>query len=347
MGEGFQDDTVPAATGRMERMGLTSVGDLVSTGSLIIFASVALGSLGVPVPALAAVIFVGSMLASEHATVAAGIAIFVAGMVGAVLGDTVWFLAGRRYGMRVLSLVCRMSLSRNTCVRRTSEVFRRHGMKLLLFARFVPGLSVVTAPLAGLSAVSLARFWGFAEVGAAVWLASGMLLGWGFAAQVQRMLAGLRHYGLDVGGCAVCLVVLYAGVSRYRQWRFLRQLRMARIAPEELAGLAAADASLVILDARADFQRAADPFIIPGAVFSELAAPSVPGRGPVVVYCSCPNEVSAAVVARRLQKRGVARVRPLLGGIDGWREAGYQVHPLTQTVPAGTARLKAPSEASA
>jgi len=45
----------------------------------------------------------------------------------------------------------------------------------------------------------------------------------------------------------------------------------------------------------------------------------------VVVYCACPNEVSAARVALRLRKAGFTRVRPLLGGIEAWRDAGFTI----------------------
>lgn len=48
----------------------------------------------------------------------------------------------------------------------------------------------------------------------------------------------------------------------------------------------------------------------------------------VIVYCSCPNDASAARVAQRLKSLGYTRVRPLSGGIDAWVQAG---HPLDQT----------------
>ena len=84
--------------------------------------------------------------------------VFAAAMAGAVLGDMAWFFAGRRYGGSVLGLICRLSLSRDTCVRRTADAFSRRGVKVLLFARFLPGLSVISAPLAGISGISLVRF---------------------------------------------------------------------------------------------------------------------------------------------------------------------------------------------
>jgi rhodanese-related sulfurtransferase len=43
----------------------------------------------------------------------------------------------------------------------------------------------------------------------------------------------------------------------------------------------------------------------------------------IVLYCSCPNEVTSARVALQLHQKGISRVRPLLGGIDAWRERKY------------------------
>ena len=45
----------------------------------------------------------------------------------------------------------------------------------------------------------------------------------------------------------------------------------------------------------------------------------------VIVYCACPNEASAALVAKKLMRAGFKRVRPLRGGIDAWIEKGYAV----------------------
>jgi len=53
----------------------------------------------------------------------------------------------------------------------------------------------------------------------------------------------------------------------------------------------------------------------------------VPRDRDIVLYCSCPNEATAARVALLLRKRGITRVRPLLGGIDAWRERKYPLDP--------------------
>ena len=324
----------------------SSAANLTTTEPLIAFASVLAGSLGIPVPTLAAVIFVGSLLATRHGSVEAGAAVFAAAMAGAVLGDVAWFFAGRRYGTSVLGLICRLSLSRDSCVRRTADAFKRRGVKILLFARFLPGLSVISAPLAGISGVSLVRFVLYAETGAAIWVGAGLALGLCFAEQVGAVLLALERFGVGLGGFAVAMILAYAAFSCFRRQRLLHQLRVARISPSELAALAEAGAAPVIIDARSAFEQDADPFAIPGALFlqdgrSEPDALRTPLLKPVVIYCSCPNEISAAVLATRMRKQGFADVRPLLGGIDAWRKAGHPVSPILRPGQAAAIDLAA------
>jgi rhodanese-related sulfurtransferase len=60
----------------------------------------------------------------------------------------------------------------------------------------------------------------------------------------------------------------------------------------------------------------------------------------VVVYCSCPNEATAVRIAMALRKRGITRIRPLLGGLEAWRERNYPVvahRHVTAEMIAGTA----------
>ncbi len=81
--------------------------------------------------------------------------------------------------------------------------------------------------------------------------------------------------------------------------------------------------------------RQLQPYTIPGAVFADerqLAQilASVPRDRSVVIYCACPDEVSAAWLAARMRERGYRDVRPLLGGLDAWRDAG---RPVTSLVP--------------
>jgi rhodanese-related sulfurtransferase len=86
----------------------------------------------------------------------------------------------------------------------------------------------------------------------------------------------------------------------------------------------------IVLDVRSRVHREIDGRRIPGAVPVDLDAleatlEGIPRDRDVVVYCACPNEVTAVKVAMQLRERGIRRVRPLLGGIDAWVLSGYEI----------------------
>jgi rhodanese-related sulfurtransferase len=110
----------------------------------------------------------------------------------------------------------------------------------------------------------------------------------------------------------------------------LRELRMARITVSDLHQKQQAGEALTILDLRSSAALEEDPAIIPGAIHTTLddikrGNHQLPRDKEIVVYCSCPNEATAARVALLLQRSGFKNVRPLLGGIDAWREQNYPV----------------------
>ena len=250
-------------------------------------------------------------------------------LAGAVIGDVVWYSAGRRYGGSVLSMLCRLSLSRDTCVSNTAALFARRGAAVLLFARFVPGLSVVSAPLAAVSGVSLPRFLAYAETGAAVWLLSGLALGYAFAGQIMDVLGILERFGVDLAGAAIAATAAYAAVRWVRRRLLLRQLRMARVSVEEVAALLASGAAPVIVDVRPFFQQEANPVRIPGArSIHDEDVGAIDRTHAVIVYCSCPDEASAAIKTWQMRRFGFGNVRPLKGGLQAWREAGQPVEPI-------------------
>ena len=79
-------------------------------------------------------------------------------VIGAVASDSMWYEIGRRKGVRVLQLICRISLEPDSCVRRTQVSFARNGPRVLLGAKFIPGLNAMAAPLAGIIKMGWRRF---------------------------------------------------------------------------------------------------------------------------------------------------------------------------------------------
>ena len=84
----------------------------------------------------------------------------------------------------------------------------------------------------------------------------------------------------------------------------------------------------IILDLRSHAELEQDPSLIRGALHMtidevQLRHHEIPRDRDIILYCSCPNEVTSARTALVLHRKGFSRVRPLLGGFDAWREHKY------------------------
>ncbi|WP_421887723.1 rhodanese-like domain-containing protein [Methylibium sp.] len=300
---------------------------VVQHGLIIVFATTLAARIGVPVPAAPLLVVAGGLAVGGALSLPALLAVAV---VANVLGDAVWFAAGRRYGHRVLGLLCRISLSPDSCVRQSEALILRWGGSSLVAAKFVPGVSVVAAPMAGAVGMSVARFVGYDALGGAVWSLVFLGLGAVFSLQIQELLDALAR----AGAAATGLLVL--GIAGFVLWRYLRRRRfrdaaaMPRITQAELHALIDEGAAPVILDVRSSAAAGLDVRHIPGARLVELSevadhAPRLPRDREIVLYCNCPNEASAATAAQALRAAGLQRVRPLAGGLDGWAATGGAV----------------------
>jgi membrane protein DedA with SNARE-associated domain/rhodanese-related sulfurtransferase len=305
------------------------------TAPTVAFLGVFAGAIGLPVPAMPTLIVVGSTLVASHDPLLV-LATFLAALAGAFLGDVAWFLTGRRFGYRVLDGLCRVSLSPDTCVRRASGFFEKRGVKLLLISRFIPGLSLVTIPIAGAGDTRFVRFTYYDLIGASLWIAVGLTAGMLCYRQIDAVLHVLREFGIGLAAVAGLVVVLWIGFRYTRRMLLLRQLRRARISVDELSRLLANEPGALIVDVRSAISRRDDPFVIPGSRLFDFATAdadiaTLPRHSAVVIYCSCPNEVSAARVAERLTRLGFRNVRPLTGGIGAWRASGRDVQAIVAT----------------
>ena len=136
-------------------------------GLLLIFANVLLEQLGVPLPAVPTMILAGALAADGKFSVSA---VFSVSLLACMLGDAVWYWAGRHFGNRVLKLLCRVSLSPDSCVMQSEVRFERWGGRLLMAAKFVPGLSTVAPPMAGAMQLGWPSFLLYDGMGAIVWI---------------------------------------------------------------------------------------------------------------------------------------------------------------------------------
>jgi membrane protein DedA with SNARE-associated domain/rhodanese-related sulfurtransferase len=297
-------------------------------GLLIIFALVLLEQLGIPLPALPALVIAGALAAAGDLSLPA---LFSAALLASLVGDAAWYAAGRRYGDRVLKTLCRVSLAPDFCVGQAQANFDRWGLGLLVFAKYIPGLSTVAPPLAGAMRVSWSAFLLFDAIGTLLWVATGLGAGYLMHTQIAEFLAQAERLGTGVLILVATLVVGYIATKWLERRRLHAILRSARIDVDELHALMSSGAQPMIVDLRPPKARTLDPRTIPGAVPVELQAvplkfgsPPAPGQD-IIIFCTCPNEAGAAQAARLLMARGYARVRTLRGGFDAWIAAGHDM----------------------
>lgn len=300
---------------------------LVAHGNWIVFGATLAARIGLPVPAAPFLIVAGALASAGQ--LAWPVALLAA-IAANLIGDGAWFWAGRRHGYRVLELLCRISISPDSCVRQSEAFILRWGGSSLLAAKFVPGVSVVAPPMAGALGMSLAAFVGFETLAAAIWAGLLMGTGWAFAGEIQRVLDLLATLGVAAFEALAAFGAVYLALRWWRRRRVLSVLAMPRIGVDELIALMRAEPRPIVVDVRSAAARTIDARRIPGALGVELgdierASKAWPRDRELVLYCSCPNEASAASAARVLAAAGFVRVRPLLGGLEAWVAAGQRV----------------------
>jgi membrane protein DedA with SNARE-associated domain/rhodanese-related sulfurtransferase len=279
--------------------------------------------LGVPLPVMPTAFVLGA-----RGTRGAGDLLLLIGAIvaGMLIGNSVWFAAGRRYGAGVLKFLCRFSLTADTCVSRTETVFGRWGWSSLVVGRFVPGVSLVAPPLAGALGMTWGKFLALTTAGAALYglvvLGAGILL----RNQVDWALRELRSLGWHSLAALIVILALYIAWRWWRR-RVARAPDVSRISADELRALIAAGERPLVVDVRGQATQQIDPRRIPDAIAISLdtieaSRDELPRDRKIVVYCGCPNEASAAKAARLLLDRGYPWVRPLVGGLEAWNTEG-------------------------
>jgi membrane protein DedA with SNARE-associated domain/rhodanese-related sulfurtransferase len=300
---------------------------LVDHGASVLFWVVFVEQAGLPIPTIPLLIAAGALVGAGKMSVVTALLVPVA---ASLPPDLAWYYLGRIKGGKVLGFLCRLSLEPDSCVRDTENLFHRHGPRSLLMAKFIPGFSTVARPLAGIVGMGAATFLFYDTIGALIW--AGLCAGLGalFSNQLERLALLFDQTGgwlLTIFG--VGLVGFLAYKFFHRQ-KFLRDLRMAKITVDELKQRMDAGDPITVVDVRHPLALELDPDMIPGALNFlmeeiEHRHHEIPRDRDIILYCSCPNEVSSARTALLLKKKGIHRVRPLEGGLDAWRERKFPV----------------------
>ena len=295
-------------------------------GLTFVFLHVLAEQAGFPLPAYPTLIVAAALIAHANYGVPE---LLLAAVAASLIADVAWYYAGSRLGRPVLRTLCRISLSPDSCVRQTESIYFRWGAPSLLVAKFIPGFAAVATALAGSIGTRLWVFLLFDGLGALLWAALAVGLGLAFQNAVNDVIEVLEQLGKWGLLAIIAAFALIVALKWWQRQRFYRQLRMARISVGELRELLDRGESPVILDVRSPLVQGQDGRI-PGAISIDAqrfadTPPELSADGEVIVYCACPNEASAALLAKRLMQQGYSRVRPLQGGMDAWIAAGYAI----------------------
>jgi len=299
---------------------------LLHTTYPILLVSVFARQLCLPVPAVLFLLSGGALAGAGRLSVTG---ILVVAVLGCLLGDLVWFEAGRLRGKRVLRLLCAVASDPSYCIRQSKASFARRGLRVLLFAKFVPGLDGITPPLAGISGVSRTSFLVYDAGGSALWAGVYVGAGFLFAEQLDR----IARYTATVASTAV--VVFGVALLFFFVWKLLQLMRMIRIlrplhiTPEELKQRLDSGEKTGVVDLLRFEDDAQEASAIPGAVRvdpRELRHKTqivIPDDVHLVLYCGSENSFVSARVAAEMRRKGIHRIWVLGGGLAAWKASGF------------------------
>ena len=261
---------------------------LAQLGYAVLFAWVLVEQLGLPIPSVPLLVAAGAQAGLGMMNLPLVLALVT---LAALAADLVWYWLGRYRGGRVLKLLCRISLEPESCVRRTEDLFARHGSRSLLVAKFVPGLRTVAPPLAGIFRMPVALFILFDGLGALFWATSYAALGYMLSAHLEQVANYALGWSRSLAIVLVGSLVAYICWKYVQRQRFLHRLRIARITAQELMERLTARDEVMIVDLRQTLDVEALPYIIPGALRMapeelEKRHQEISRDRDIVLYCS-------------------------------------------------------------
>jgi membrane protein DedA with SNARE-associated domain len=268
--------------------GLLDLEFIARHGYIVLFAWVFLEQAGLPVPAIPILLASGAMASTGHVSLTVS---FLLAMVASLIADYAWYELGRRKGMKVLNLLCKMSLEPDSCVRQTEAAFAKQGLRTLVFSKFIPGLGTAAPPLAGVFKLPAGKFLLFDALGTFIW--AGLFIGLGAA--FEKQLEVVQRFVEQVGGslftAAMIALALWLAWKFIHRWLFMRELRTARIDVTAVKRMMDRGEDVLIVDLRHPAQLETEPYAIAGAMRmspEELSEKheQIPRDRDVILYCT-------------------------------------------------------------
>ncbi|HTA70934.1 MAG TPA: VTT domain-containing protein [Bryobacteraceae bacterium] len=261
---------------------------LLRHGYWVLFANVLAEQAGLPVPAIPVMLAMGALVGLGNFSFTGALAVALS---AALASDLMWFRLGRVRGHSILNLLCRISLEPDSCVSNIQTVFRKFGALALVFAKFVPGLNTAAAPMAGLTRMPLLKFLAADIAGVIAWSGSSLAVGYLFRNQLED---AAEYVGRMGSWLVLVLIILLAGYivwKYYQRQRFIRELRIDRVTPEELLKMIESGEDLAVVDLRRALEVIHDNSKVPGAIWIDLdeleaREQEIPREKDVILYCS-------------------------------------------------------------
>lgn len=304
-------------------------------GLVLVFANVLVEQIGLPLPALPTLVIAGALVADGKMS---ALDTLIVTFVACTIANAIWYVAGRYYGRSMLKLLCRISLSPDSCVRQTEVRFGRWGGLTLVLAKFIPGLATIAPPLAGAMRLGWLRFLLLNGLGIGIWAGAAIGAGILLHSEINRLILLMDEFQTAAVEVIFVVLALYIAAKWWKRRQFYKMLRVARITVDELHRLIDQGQRPVVVDVRSPVTRDQDRRFIPGALAMDIKEvdqrlEQLPMDREIIFYCTCPNEASAAYVAKKLTNIGYIRVRPLQGGLDAWIKAGFEIEHRSSAPP--------------
>jgi membrane protein DedA with SNARE-associated domain len=261
---------------------------LLRHGYTVVFVSVLAEMIGLPVSSVPVLLAAGALVGTGRLSLPALVAW---SLLASLIADVGWYELGRRRGFSILRVLCRISLEPDSCVRRTEDRFARQGGRALLVSKFIPGLGTAAAPLAGMLRMKPARFLVWDAAGSLLWSSAYLAIGYFFSPELDRLGRYAGRLGTGLLIILVAILAIYISFKYRQRRRFLRDLRVARISPEELREKMDRGEDLVVVDLRSSIEFDSDPTMVQGALHMlpeelEVRHEEIPRARDVVLYCT-------------------------------------------------------------
>lgn len=172
-------------------------------------------------PALEASAFIGVVVPGEIGVILGGVlanqhklsltVVIIAGIAGAIIGDSAGYWVGKRYGERLMSKIPNRVLKPEN-ITRTEETIRRLGGKAVFVGRFTAALRALVPGMAGMSRMPYRQFFPWNALGGLAWASAFVILGYLAGSQYQR----LEHYANLIGLALLVAIAIFFIVRRRR-----------------------------------------------------------------------------------------------------------------------------------